>query len=191
MKTQDFIDILKKENISCKIDFTPNDDVIISVLGNINLNVYLKSIESLPENTQFNNGGSVYLYSLKSLSENIWFNNIGNVNLRLLTSLPENPLFNNGGYVYLNGKKLEPKEYVFPVGNKRKNEVKDLYKILLKFFEYNYPVYSGSSIICKECESEYWLTGQEFKANIDNGLRKVFIHKSTCMTHDKLMKELN
>ena len=65
------------------------------------------------------------------------------------------------------------------------------HKILLKFFNDNYPVYSGTSIVCIECGNESWLSGQEFKDNIDDGLNNVFIHKSSCKTHDKLMKEFN
>ena len=155
-------------------------------------NVYLKSLKLLPKNVQFNNGGYVYLSSLTSLPKSTQFNNGRSVYLYSLESTPENFQFNNGGAIILKNNILKSKEPVSPAGKpKRKNEVENLYKILLKFFEYNYPVYSGSSITCLECKSEYWLSGKEFKADIDNGLRKVFIHKSTCMTHDKLMKELN
>ena len=173
-----------------------------STLFNNGGSIELKSLKSLPINFQFNNGGTVNLNSLKSLPENIQFNNGGSVYLGSLTSVPKSAQFNNGGTVYLKGNLFIPKNmnvnpFISKSIPKRKNEVKintevkDLYKILSKFFEYNYPVYSGSSITCLECKSEYWLTGREFKANIDNGLKKVFIHKSSCMTHDKLMKEIN
>ena len=101
MKTQDLINILKRENISCKIDFIPNNDVIISVLGNINKNVHLQTLTSLPENVHFNNDGNVYLDSLESLQESTQFNNGVYVYLPSLESLPENFQFNNGGSVYL------------------------------------------------------------------------------------------
>ena len=66
-----------------------------------------------------------------------------------------------------------------------------LHKILSKFFEYNYPVYSGSAVVCLECKSEYWLSGPEFKDNTNDGFSRIFIHKSDCLTHDRLMKEIN
>jgi hypothetical protein len=44
--------------------------------------VYLRSLTSLPDNAQFNNGGSVDLRSLTSLPDNAQFNNGGNVDLR-------------------------------------------------------------------------------------------------------------
>jgi hypothetical protein len=64
-------------------------------------NVYLSSLKTLPKSTQFNNGGSVDLESLKSLSKSTQFNNGGNVYLELLTEIPEGVQFNNGGNVYL------------------------------------------------------------------------------------------
>lgn len=61
---------------------------------------------------------------------------------------------------------------------------------LQKFFTFNHPVYSGTLLICKECQEDYWVTGQEFKSNTDDGFRKIFIHSSDCETHTKLMAEL-
>ena len=66
-----------------------------------------------------------------------------------------------------------------------------LHKIVSKFFEYNYPIYSGSYVICLECKSEDWFSGPEFRSNIRDGFDRIFTHKSTCGTHDKLMKLIN
>ena len=56
MEQKEFIEILKKE----KIQFEQKDGWIIINGGYVDLD----SLKELPENVEFNNGGSVDLYSL-------------------------------------------------------------------------------------------------------------------------------
>ena len=78
--------------------------------------VYLSSLTTLPEGTQFNNGGSVDLHSLTTLPEGTQFNNGGGVYLHSLTTLPEGTQFNNGGGVYLHSLTILPEGTQFNNG---------------------------------------------------------------------------
>ena len=60
---------------------------------------------------------------------------------------------------------------------------------LQKHFEFNYPVYSGTLVTCNECQEDYWMSGPEFKANSNDGFRKILLHSGDCETHNKLMAE--
>ena len=70
-------------------------------------------------------------------------------------------------------------------------EIEKIHKIMSKYYRYSYPIYSGTTIECLECGLEYFLTGQEFKDNIGNGLRRILLHSGACDTHNRLTKELN
>ena len=70
-------------------------------------------------------------------------------------------------------------------------ENKLIVKILSKYYQFSYPIYSGGTVTCIECNKEYWMTGKEFKANINDGFRKIFMHDGACGTYTKFVEELN
>ena len=82
--------------------------------------LYLSSVESLPDNIQFNVGGYLNLSSVQSLPANIVFNVGGHLNLTSVESLPENIKFNVGGHLNLTSVESLPKNYSITLGYNRK-----------------------------------------------------------------------
>lgn len=64
-------------------------------------------------------------------------------------------------------------------------------QILQKFYKFDYPVYSGTSIKCIKCQNEEWISGQEFRDNINSYLVDLFQHKHGCSVNDQLQKSIN
>jgi len=96
MKTRNnFIEILKLEKIDYILDGDKN------IITDVNDDVNLDGLTSLPSNVIFNNQGYVYLDSSTSLSSDNVFNNQGSIYLNSLTSLPIDIIFNNQGFIYL------------------------------------------------------------------------------------------
>ena len=93
MTREEFIKVLDGKDYSYEIESEK-----IVVLG---VDIWLKSLTSLPPGVEFRNGGSVNLESLTSLPPVIVFNNKWDVNLDSLPSIPPGIVFNNGWDVYL------------------------------------------------------------------------------------------
>ena len=77
MTREEFIEILKKEGYSYKIE---GDKLVVTGNGD----VWLDSLTSLPPGVVFKNKGDVYLYSLTSLPPGVEFKNGGNADLKSL-----------------------------------------------------------------------------------------------------------
>ena len=104
MTHQEFIKILEANSYAHHYD---GDLLTIDYEGYVDL----RSLTSLPNNVQFNNGSNVYLRSLTSLPNNVQFNNGGCVYLESITSLPDNVQFNNECSVWLHSITSEQNYY--------------------------------------------------------------------------------
>ncbi|MFA5398617.1 MAG: hypothetical protein WC346_21565, partial [Methanogenium sp.] len=102
----DFEEWLRNNNIHFK-----TKDGIINIIHEGN--VFLDSLQQLPDNVQFNNKGYVNLPSLTQLPDNVQFNNKGYVDLPSLTQLPDNVQFNNKGSVFLDSLTQLPDDVQF------------------------------------------------------------------------------
>src|SRR3990167_1204183 len=122
---KNFIKYLKENNVEFKANGKKTTvlggDVdlrsLTSMPDNVEFNnggyVYLNSLTSMPDNVEFNNGEHVYLNSLTSMPDNVEFNNGGGVDLGSLTSMPDNVEFNNGGDVDLKDNRIHiGKDYI-------------------------------------------------------------------------------
>ena len=94
MTQEEFIKVLDKKEYSYEIE---GDKIVVKYFYGL----WLNSLETLPHDVEFNNGGDVYLDSLKTLPPGVEFNNGGDVRLVSLKTLPPGVEFNNGGDVYL------------------------------------------------------------------------------------------
>ena len=94
MTREEFIEILKKEGYSYKIE---GSKIVVTYRGTVHLNF----LTSLPPDVEFKNGRDVDLHSLTSISHGVAFRNGGYVYLSALTSLSPGVEFRNRGYVYL------------------------------------------------------------------------------------------
>jgi hypothetical protein len=55
-----------------------------------------------------------------------------------------------------------------------------IFQMLMKYYSFEYPFYSGRSVSCKICKESQWFTGMELKYDADNGWLKIFKHKAQC-----------
>jgi hypothetical protein len=76
MTREEFMELLSNKDYSFYIK-TEGGKIIVTEKWD----VWLSSLESLPPEVEFKNGGDVYLEALKSLPPGVEFNNKGNVNL--------------------------------------------------------------------------------------------------------------
>jgi hypothetical protein len=65
------------------------------------------------------------------------------------------------------------------------------FQILHKYYTFDYPFYSGSSVTCMFCQESHWFTGQELKHNASNGWLKIFNHKATCQAVPEIKNMLD
>ena len=94
MTQEAFIAILDEKGYSYEIE---GDKIVVKYFYDL----WLNSLETLPHDVEFNNGGDVYLDSLKTLPPGVEFKNGGNVRLVSLKTLPQGFVFKNGRDVYL------------------------------------------------------------------------------------------
>lgn len=59
------------------------------------------------------------------------------------------------------------------------------------FYDFSYPVYSGSVVKCKGCHEEEWFTGNEIRGDARNGFLKIFQHSSTCHFKKRIADEFD
>ena len=81
-------------------------------------NLYLYSVESLPDNIVFNVGGFLDLSSVESLPANIVFNVGDWLVLSSVESLPANIVFNVGGFLDLSSVESLPSNTIFNINEK-------------------------------------------------------------------------
>jgi len=94
MTREAFIKVLDKKGYSYEIE---GDKIVVTYYYDL----WLNSLETLPHDVEFRNGGHVYLNSLTSLPPDVKFRNGEGVSLNSLTSLPPGVEFKNVGYVLL------------------------------------------------------------------------------------------
>jgi len=93
MTREEFIKILEEKEYF--YDVEGNKIVVFGV------DIWLKSLTSLPSGVEFRNRGWLLLDSLTSLPPDVVFKNGGYVNLKSLTSIPPGVVFKNGEVVIL------------------------------------------------------------------------------------------
>ena len=54
------------------------------------------------------------------------------------------------------------------------------FQMLSKYYNFEYPFYSGRSVSCKICKESQWFTGMELKYGADSGWLRIFNHKAQC-----------
>ena len=94
MTQEEFIKVLDKKGYSYEME---GDKIVVKYFYDL----WLNSLETLPHDVEFNNGGDVYLDSLKTLPPGVEFKNGGNVRLVSLKTLPQGFVFENRGSVSL------------------------------------------------------------------------------------------
>src|SRR3990167_8842932 len=176
---KNFIKYLKENQIDYKINGKKT-----TVLGGY---VYLRSLTSMPDNVEFNNGGGVDLGSLTSMPDNVEFNNGGYVDLNSLTSMPDNVEFNNGGNVDLNSLTSMPDNVEFNNGGNV--DLKDnrihIGKDYLTRFQIS--VIKGKVILYKRVSKDFKTQeGTDHETTWTIGLRtQVFSGFSTAISQNK------
>jgi hypothetical protein len=65
------------------------------------------------------------------------------------------------------------------------------FQMLMKYYSFEYPFYSGRSVSCKICKESQWFTGMELKCDADNGWLKIFNHKAQCQAVEAIKKDLD
>jgi hypothetical protein len=94
MTREEFIKVLDGKGYSYEIE---GDKIVVTYYYDL----WLNSLETLPHDVEFRNGGHVYLDSLKTLPLGVEFKNVRNVRLGSLKTLPLGVEFKNGGDVNL------------------------------------------------------------------------------------------
>lgn len=93
MTREEFIEILDKKGYPYKIE---GDKIVV-----FGVDIWLKSLTSIPPGVEFRNKRWVSLDSLTSIPHDVVFKNGGYVNLKSLTSIPPGVVFKNGEVVVL------------------------------------------------------------------------------------------
>jgi hypothetical protein len=96
MTQEEFIEVLKKEKYSYKIE---GDKIVVTDTET----VWLDSLASLPPDVVFKNKEDIYMQSLTSISPDVELKNKGDIYMESLTSIPPGVVFKNKGAVYFGG----------------------------------------------------------------------------------------